>query len=202
MSDYELSVLWIYVLQSISDLYKKLFTTKNRKKWDSGRNFDFCYGNGFKIQPLIEINRVTAPVLPLNGGEKRESDVCKSFFVEDRNRVNSQVGVSIVPDHHLARLPDAVVSHIVPGLSTSKSFVVYADPQPILGRTISDKDEIRNLPLSRAVNTQVRALSVAKKPALTIFQRKLTAGIDHRHSPIRHSQCIRRIHDAAGLVGN
>src|SRR5262249_44740644 len=94
------------------------------------------------------------------------------IFVDDRDRVNSQIGISNVPDHHLARLPDAVVPHIVPGPAPGESFTVYVDPLPILGRIISDKDEVRNSPLFRAVNTQVRAVSVAKKLAPTIFQRK------------------------------
>jgi hypothetical protein len=46
------------------------------------------------------------------------------IFVDDRNRVNSQVRVSIVPDHHMARLPDAVMPHVVPGLSPRESFAI------------------------------------------------------------------------------
>src|SRR6266540_295035 len=113
------------------------------------------------------------------------------IFVYDRDRVNSQIGVSNVPDHHLARLPDAVIS-----------LVVYVDPLPFHGRIISDKDDVRNSPLFWAVNTQVDAVSIAKEFALAIFQRKLTAGTDHRHLLIRRSQCVRRIRNAAGLVGD
>src|SRR5262245_28165052 len=91
------------------------------------------------------------------------------IFVYDRDCVNSQIGVSIVPDHHLARLPDAVVPHVMPGLSPGESFAVYVDPLPILGRIISYKDKVRNSPLFRAVNTQVRAMSVAKEFAFAIF---------------------------------
>jgi hypothetical protein len=124
------------------------------------------------------------------------------IFVDDRNRVNSQVGVSIVPDHYLARLPDAVMPHVMHGQSPEESFAIYVDLLPFFGRIISDKNEVRNSPLFWAVNTQVRAASVAIKPAPTIFQRKLTARIYHRRSPIRCSQRIRRIRDAAGLVGD
>ena len=124
------------------------------------------------------------------------------IFVDDRDRVNSQIGISIVPDHHLARLTDAVMSHVVPGLSPSESLAVYVNPPPIFGRTIFDEDEVRNPPLFRAVNTQVDAASVAKKLALTIFKRKLTAGCDHCQLLIRRSQCVLRIRDAAGLVGD
>src|SRR5262245_44972894 len=64
------------------------------------------------------------------------------IFVYDRDRVNSQIGLPYVPDHHLARLPDAVMSHVVPGLSPRESPAVYVDPLPIFGRTISNKDEV------------------------------------------------------------
>src|SRR5262245_19728413 len=124
------------------------------------------------------------------------------IFVFDCDRVNSQICVSIVPDHHLASLPDAVVPHVVPSLTLRESFAVYVDPRPFLSRIIPDKDEVRNSPLFQAVDLQVSAVSVAKKPAPTIIQRKLTAGIDHRHSLIRHSQRVRRIRDAASLVGD
>src|SRR5262245_30210868 len=124
------------------------------------------------------------------------------IFVDDRDSVNSQIGVSIVPDHHLARLPDAVMPHVVPGLSPRESLAVYVDSLPIFGRIISDKDEVRNSTLFRAVNTQVRAVSVAKNLALTIFQSKLAAGIDHCQLLIRCSQRVRRIRDAAGMAGD
>src|SRR5262245_53777262 len=122
------------------------------------------------------------------------------IFVYDRDRVNSQIGIPSVPDHHLARLPDAVMSHVVPGLSPRKSPAVYVDPLPFHSRIISDKDEVRNSPLFRAVNTQVGPLSITKEFAFAIFQRKLTAGTDHRCLPIRRSQCVQRIRDAGGLV--
>ena len=125
-----------------------------------------------------------------------------SVFVYGRNRVNSQIRIPNIPDHHLSRLSDAVMSHVVPGLSPREPPVVYVDPLPIFRRIISDKDEVRNSTLFRAVNTQVRAGSVAKKLALTIFQRELTAGIDYRHPPIRRSQYIRSIRNAYGLVGD
>jgi hypothetical protein len=125
-----------------------------------------------------------------------------SIFVDDRNRVNSQIVIPNVLDHHLARLPDAVMSHVVPDLSMREAFAVYVDPHPIFGRIISDKDEVRNLTPFRAVNTQVCAVSIAKELALAIFQRKLTAWTDHRQPPIRRSQCVRRIRDAGGLVGD
>ena len=124
------------------------------------------------------------------------------IFVYDRDSVYSQIGVSIVPDHHLSRLPDAVMPHVVPGLSPRESTAVYVDPLPFHGRIISDKDEVRNSPLFQAVDMQVSAVSVAKKLAPTIFQRKLTAGIDHRHSLIRLSQRVQRLRDAASLVGD
>ena len=124
------------------------------------------------------------------------------IFVADRSRVNSQIGVSIVPDHYLARLPDAVMSHVVSGLSPRESPAVYVDPLPFHCRIISDKDEVRNSLLFQSVDMQVSAVSVAKKLAPTIFQRKLTAGIDHRHPLIRHFQRVRRIRDAASLVGD
>src|SRR5262247_2695279 len=124
------------------------------------------------------------------------------IFVYNRDRVNSQIGLPYVPDHRLARLPDAMMSHVVPGLSPRESHVVYVDPLPFHGRIISDKDEVRNSPLFRAVNTQVCAVSIAKEFAIAIFQRKLTAGTDHRHPPIRRSQCVRGIRDAGGLVGD
>src|SRR5262245_60607949 len=123
-------------------------------------------------------------------------------FVIDRDRVKSQIGVSIVPDHHLARLPDAVVPHVVPNLSPRESFAVYIDPRPFLSRIISDKDEVRSSPLFQAVDMQVSAVSVAKKLAPTISPRKLTAGINHRHSLVRHPQRVRRIRDAASLVAD
>ena len=62
------------------------------------------------------------------------------IFVDDRDRVNSQIGISNVPDHHLSRLPDAVMSHVVPGHSPRESLAVYVDPLPIFGRVVSDKD--------------------------------------------------------------
>jgi hypothetical protein len=43
------------------------------------------------------------------------------IFVYDRDRVNSQIGLPYVSDHRLARLPDAVMSHVVPGLSLRES---------------------------------------------------------------------------------
>jgi hypothetical protein len=92
-----------------------------------------------------------------------------SIFVDDRNRVNSQIGISIVPDHYLARLPDAVMSHVVPSLSPREPLAVYVYPLPIFGRIISDKDEVRNSPLFRGINTQVGAVSIAKEFALAIF---------------------------------
>src|SRR5262249_25546282 len=91
------------------------------------------------------------------------------IFVYDRDRVNSQIGLPYVPDHRLARLPDAVMSHVVPGLSPRKSPAVYVDPLPIFGRIISDKDEVRNSPLFRAVYTQVGAVSITKEFAFAIF---------------------------------
>src|SRR5262245_21906894 len=124
------------------------------------------------------------------------------IFVYDRDRVNSQIGVSNVPDHHLARLPDAVMSHVVPGLSPRESPAVYVYPLPFHGRIISDKDEVRNSTLFRAVNTQVGAVSITQEFAFAILYRKLTAGIDHRRPPIRRSQGVRRIRDAGGLVGD
>ena len=87
------------------------------------------------------------------------------IFVADRSRVNSQIGVSIVPDHHLARLPDAVMSHVVPGLSPRESPAVYADPLPFHGRIISDKYEVRNSTLFWAVNTQIGAVSITTRSA-------------------------------------
>ena len=123
-------------------------------------------------------------------------------FVYGRDRVNSQIGIPYVPDHRLARLPDAVMSHVVPGVSPREPPAVYVDPLPFHGRIISDKDEVRNSPLFRAINTQVGAVSIAKEFAFAIFQRKLTAGTDYRHPPIRRSQCVRCIRDASGLVGN
>src|SRR5262245_59694262 len=122
------------------------------------------------------------------------------IFVYDRDRVNSQIGIPIVPDHHLALLPDAVMSHVVPGLSPRESLAVYVDPLPIIGRIISYKNEVRNSTLFRAVNAEVRAMSIAKEFALAIFQRKLTAGTDHRRPPISRSQCVRRIRDAGSLL--
>src|SRR5262245_42024619 len=113
------------------------------------------------------------------------------IFVYCRDRVNSQIGLPYVPDHRLARLPDAVMSHVVPGLSPRESPAVYVDPLPFYGRIFSDKNEVRNSPLFRAVNTEVRAMSIAKEFAFAIFQRKLTARTDHRHPPIRRSQCVR-----------
>jgi hypothetical protein len=81
------------------------------------------------------------------------------IFVDDRNRVNSQFGVSNVPDHHLARLlealPEATIRHVVPDLSTGESYEIYADPLPIFVRIISDKNEVRNSPLLRAVNKHI-----------------------------------------------
>src|SRR5262245_40540848 len=139
---------------------------------------------------------------PVSLSMERNSMALDVFFVFDCDRVNSQIGVSIVPDHHLARLPDAVVPHVVTSLSLRESFAVYIDPRPFLSRIISDKDEVRNSPLFQAVDMQVSAVSVAKKLAPTIFQRKLTAGIDHRHSLIRHFQRVRRIRDAASLIGD
>lgn len=124
------------------------------------------------------------------------------IFVYDRGRVNSQIGLPYVPDHRLARLPDAVMSHVVPGLSPRESLAVYVDALPLFGRIISNKDEVRNSTLFRAINMQVGAASVAEKPALMIFQRNLAAGIDHRHPLIRRSQCVRCIRDASGLVGD
>src|SRR5215470_12067325 len=103
-------------------------------------------------------------------GAMARSDLCVDFiFVDDRDRVNSQSGIPIVPDHHLARLPDAVMSHVVPGLSPRESPAVYVDPLPFRGRIISDKDEVRNLRLFRAVNTQVGAVSIAKEFSFAIF---------------------------------
>src|SRR5262245_46730453 len=64
------------------------------------------------------------------------------IFVYDRDSVNSQIGLPYVPDHRLARPPDAVMSHVVPGLSPRKSLAVYVDPLPIFGRVVSDKDEV------------------------------------------------------------
>src|SRR5262245_37076067 len=122
------------------------------------------------------------------------------IFVYSRDRVNSQIGISNVPDHHLARLPDAVMPHVVPDISPRESPAVYVYPLPLLGRITSDKDEVRNSPLFRAVNTQVGAVSIAKEFAFAIFQRKLTAGTDHRHPPIRRSQCVWRIRDDGSLV--
>jgi hypothetical protein len=90
------------------------------------------------------------------------------IFEDDRDRVNSQIGISIVPDHHLARLPDTVMSDIMPGFSSRKPFVVYIDPLPTSGRIVPDKDEVRSSLLFRAINTQVGAASIAKKPAFTI----------------------------------
>src|SRR5262249_17319478 len=91
------------------------------------------------------------------------------IFVYDRDRVNSQIGVSNVPDHRLARLPDTVMSHVVPGLSPRESTAVYVYPLPFRGRIISDKDEIRNPTLFWAVNTQVGAVSITKEFAFAIF---------------------------------
>jgi hypothetical protein len=91
------------------------------------------------------------------------------IFVYDRDRVNSQIGLPYVPDHRLARLPDAVMSHVVPSLSPRESPAVYVDPLPIFGRIISDKDEVRNSTPFRAVNMQVGAVSIAKELALAIF---------------------------------
>jgi hypothetical protein len=91
------------------------------------------------------------------------------IFVYDRDCVNSQIGVSNVPDHHLARLPDAVMTHVVPGLSPSESPAVYVDPLPFHGRIISDKDEVRNSTLFRAANTQVGAMSITKEFAFAIY---------------------------------
>jgi hypothetical protein len=91
------------------------------------------------------------------------------IFVYDRDRVNSQIGLPYVPYHHLARLPDAVMSHVVPGLSPRESPAVYIDPLPFHGRIISDKDEIRNSALFWAVSTQVGAMSITKEFAFSIF---------------------------------
>ena len=124
------------------------------------------------------------------------------IFVYDRDRVNSQIGLPYVPDHHLARLPDAVMSQVVPSLSPRESPAVYVDSLPFHDRIISDKDGVRNPPLFRAINTQVDAVSIAKEFAFAIFQRKLTTGTDHRHPPISRSQCVRRIRDAGSLVGD
>jgi hypothetical protein len=81
------------------------------------------------------------------------------IFVDDRDRVNSEVGVSNVPDHHLARLLEALtedtIRHVVPDLSTGESYEIYADPLPIFVRIISDKNEVRNSPLLRAVNKHI-----------------------------------------------
>src|SRR5262245_60027378 len=128
--------------------------------------------------------------------------VVYSYPLPFHGRIISQIVVSFVLDHLLARLPDAITSHVMPRLSTRESTAVYAYPLPFHGRIISDKDVVRNSPLFRAVNTQVDAVSIAKEFSLAIFQRKLTAGADHRHLLIRRSQCVRRIHDAAGLVGD
>src|SRR5262245_65439008 len=65
------------------------------------------------------------------------------IFVYDRDCVNSQIGGSNVPDHQLARLPDAVVSHFVPGLSPREPPAVYVYPLPFPGRIISYSDEVR-----------------------------------------------------------
>src|SRR5262245_11215804 len=124
------------------------------------------------------------------------------ILVDDRNRVNSQIGVSNVLDHQLARLPDAVMSHIVAGLSPEESLTVYVNPLPIFSRIIPDKNEVRYPALFRAVNTYVAADSIAKKLAFTIVQRKLTSGMDHSHLLIRGPQCVCRIRDAAGLAGD
>src|SRR5262249_36007226 len=121
------------------------------------------------------------------------------IFGADRDRVSSQIGLPYVPDHHLASLPYAVMSHVVPGLSTRESPAVYVDPLPFHGRITSDKDEVRNSTLFRAVNTQVGAVSITKELDFAIFQRNLTAGTDHRCLPIRRSQCVPRIRDAAAL---
>ena len=107
------------------------------------------------------------------------------IFVDDRDRVNSQIGLPYVPDHRLARLPDAVMSHVVSGLSPRESTAVYVYPLPFNGRIISDKDEIRNLTLFWAVNSQVGPASITKEFTFAIFQRKLTAWTDHRHPLIR-----------------
>src|SRR5215475_1764301 len=66
------------------------------------------------------------------------------IFVDSRDRVNSQIGDSNIPDHHLTRLPDAMMPHVVPGLSTRESPAVYADSLPIIGRFVFDKDGVRN----------------------------------------------------------
>jgi len=106
----------------------------------------------------------------MSHGAMAHGDLGVDFiFVYDRDRVNSQIGLPNVPDHRLARLPDAVMSQVVPGLSPRESPAVYVDPLPILGRTISDKDEIRNSPLFRAVNAQVDAVSITKEFAFAIF---------------------------------
>jgi hypothetical protein len=91
------------------------------------------------------------------------------IFVYDRDRVNSQVGLPYVPDHRLARLPDAVMSHVVPGLSPRESPAIYADLLPFHGRIISDKYEVRNSTLFRAVDTQIGAVSITKEFAFAIF---------------------------------
>jgi hypothetical protein len=91
------------------------------------------------------------------------------IFVYDRDRVNSQICLPYVPDHHLARLPDAVMSHVVPGFSPRESPAVYVDPLPFHGRIISDKDEVRNSTLFWAMNTQVGAVSITKEFAFAIF---------------------------------
>src|SRR5262245_37736917 len=91
------------------------------------------------------------------------------IFVYDRDRVNSQIGLPSVPDHLLARLPDAVVSHGVPGFSTRESASVYVDPLPSHGRIISDKYEVRNSTLFWAMNTQVGAVSITNEFAFAIF---------------------------------
>jgi hypothetical protein len=91
------------------------------------------------------------------------------IFVYDRDRVNSQIGLPYVPDHRLARLPDAVMSHVVPGLSPRESLAVYVYLLPFHSRIISDKDEVRNSTLFGAVNTQVGAVSITKEFAFSIF---------------------------------
>jgi hypothetical protein len=136
-------------------------------------------------------------------GAMERGDLGVDFIlVYDRDRVNSQIGLPYVPDHRLARLSDAVMSHVVTGLSPRESTAVYVYPLPFHGRIISDKNEVRNSPLFRAVNTQVRAVPITKEFAFAIFQRKLTAWTDHRCLPIRRSQCVLRISDAGGLVGD
>src|SRR5262249_46745541 len=124
------------------------------------------------------------------------------IFVYDRDRVNSQIGLPYVPDHRLARLPNAVMSHVVPGLSPRESTAVHVDPLPFHGRIISDKDEVRNSTLFWAINTQVGPVSITKEFACSIFECKLTAGIISTNLRFRRSQCVLRISDAGGLVGD